>query len=110
MKHFAACIKSAPPLQSGIGGVYLLTPLCAPPSQVYIGMTVAGFARRWQEHLDDLRLGRHVNDQLRALWRQYGDLHAVPLWVGPKAQARPMEIFWMQELRRRGYRLANEAG
>lgn len=104
MKLLTACIKAAPLLPSQCGGVYLL----ACPSCVYAGMTVAGFGRRWQEHLDDLRRGHHVNDVLRAAWKAHGDLHATALWIGPKVQTRPMEIFWMQELRRRGYRLANE--
>lgn len=109
MKHFAACIKSAPPLASGLGGVYLLMPLVRVVPVVYVGQTVAGFDRRWAEHLDDLRLGRHVNDGLRSAWRLYGDLHATVLWIGPKAQARPMEVWYMQQLRARGYVLANEA-
>jgi hypothetical protein len=110
MKHLAACIKAAPPLPRQCGGVYVLAPLCRPCAVLYVGMTAAGFDRRWQEHADDLRLGRHVNDALRALWRQYGDLHAAVLWVGPKAQARAMEVWYMGELRRRGWRLANEVG
>jgi hypothetical protein len=106
MKLLTECIACAPPLPSKAGGVYLL----AWPGGVYCGMTVAGFARRWQEHMDDLRLGRHVNDGLRAAWRQHGDLHAAVLWIGAKAEALPMERWYMTELRRRGYRLANEVG
>ena len=104
MKHLAACIKSAPVLPRQCGGVYLL----AWPGGCYIGETVAGFDRRWQEHLDDLRRGYHVNDALRAAWRQFGDLHATVLWIGPKAQAVPMERWYMQQLAARGWRLANE--
>lgn len=108
MKHLAACIKAAPPLPARCGGVYLLAPLCRPAPAVYIGMTTTTFARRWQEHADDLRRGYHVNDVLRGLWRAYGDLHATALWVGPRAATRDMERWYMTELRRRGYVLANE--
>lgn len=104
MRHFAACIACAPPLPRAAGGVYLL----AWPGGCYVGMTVAGFGRRWQEHADDLRRGYHANDALRLAWRQYGDLTATALWIGPKATTRDMERWYMAELRRRGYRLANE--
>jgi hypothetical protein len=110
VRHFAECIAAAPELPYKGGGVYLLAPLARPVPAVYVGQTVAGFGRRWQEHLDDLRLGRHVNDQLRAFWRRYGDMHATVLWIGHKSQARPMELWWMRTLRARGYRLANEVG
>ena len=106
MKHFAACINAAPPLPRQCGGVYLLMW----PGGVYCGQTVQGFATRWEEHLSDLRRGYHVNDALRAAWRAYGDLHATVLWIGAKAQARPMEVWYMQQLRARGYVLANEVG
>lgn len=105
MKHFTACIKAAPPLGPGLGGVYLLA---APGGLCYVGQTVAGFDRRWQEHLDDLRRGYHVNDALRAAWKAHGDLHATALWIGPKSQAVTMERWYMSELRRRGFVLANE--
>lgn len=106
MKLLTACIKAAPPLAPGLGGVYLL----AAPGLVYCGQTVAGFGRRWQEHADDLRRGYHVNDALRAAFKAHGDLHATVVWIGPKAQTRAMERWWMTELRRRGFRLANEVG
>lgn len=108
MKLFAACIKAAPVIGYQLGGVYLLTPPVAPPPLVYVGETSRTFAARWQEHLDALRQGFHANDGLRRMWREYGDLHATVLWIGPRAQVRAMERWWMQELRRRGYRLANE--
>jgi hypothetical protein len=111
VKHFAACIKSAPRIGGGLGGVYLLVPLVRGVPLVYCGQTTrATFAVRWQEHLDGLRLGYHVNDGLRSLWRAYGDLHACVVWVGPRAATVAMERWYFSELRRRGFVLANEVG
>lgn len=105
VKHFAACIKVAPPLPPACGGIYILA---APGGVVYVGQTVRPFAVRWQEHADDLRLGRHVNDALRRAWRAHGDLAAQAIYLCAKEHTVAWERWWMVELRRRGYVLANE--
>lgn len=109
MKLLTAYIKAAPTIPAGMGGCYLLLPP-VPSRLVYVGQTArATFAIRWQEHADALRHGYHVNDALRGLWREHGDLLAVPLGVWPREHLTAWERYWFDEMRRRGYRLANEA-
>jgi group I intron endonuclease len=50
-------------------GVYQIR--CTPTGKVYIGSTNC-FARRWDEHREDLVKGRHTNYKLQRAWDKYG--------------------------------------
>lgn len=106
MKHLSACIKHAPRIPPGFGGVYAW---CWPGGGVYVGQTArSDFATRWREHLDGLRLGYHHNDGMRAAWKAYGDAAPIVLGVYPRRHLTAWERWWMTELRRRGWRVSNE--
>ena len=52
-------------------GIYCIRNLIT--GEFYIGSTVRNLARRWDEHRQDLRAGRHHSYRLQAAWRFYGE-------------------------------------
>lgn len=50
-------------------GVYLLK---TPAGKCYVGMTCISFAKRWNEHLKELKSGRHKNPGLKNVYAKYG--------------------------------------
>lgn len=51
------------------GGIYSIT--CTANGKVYIGSTV-GFKRRWYEHRNDLKRGKHCSPYLQNAYNKYG--------------------------------------
>lgn len=86
----------------GWGLVYLL----AWPGGTYIGQTRQPLAKRWAQHLDDLRKGRHPNDALRGAWARYGaaGIAGTILEVVPLTRLDERERYWIEQ-----YGSANEA-
>lgn len=53
-----------------VSGVYSIT--CTPTKEEYIGRA-SSIARRWREHIQQLRVGRHINQRLQTKWKEHGE-------------------------------------
>lgn len=94
-------------VKPGQGAIYLLVF----PSGCYVGLTRQQLAGRWLEgHLTDLAKRRHPNDGLRAAYAQYGaaGISGTVLGLYAIQYLEAWERYWINELRRRGYKLTNE--
>jgi len=52
-------------------GVYVI--ICVPTGKRYVGSAARSFKDRWDQHLHDLRAGRHHSDYLQKAWDKYGE-------------------------------------
>ena len=52
-------------------GVYVI--ICIPTQKRYVGSAARSFKDRWDQHLSDLRAGRHHSNYLQKAWDKYGE-------------------------------------
>ena len=51
-------------------GLYVIT--CLRTHATYVGSTTRNFYQRWGQHINDLTLGKHINQRLQHDWTTYG--------------------------------------
>lgn len=86
---------------AGYGAIYLI----AWPCGTYVGQTRQQITRRWAQHAEDLRRGRHVNDAMLAAWQADPlSLYATILEVCRVERLDERERWWIER-----YGSANEA-
>lgn len=88
------------PQPAGYGAIYLI----AWRRGTYVGQTRQHVTKRWAQHAEDLRRGRHVNDAMLAAWQaDPRSLYATILEVCRVERLDERERWWIER-----YGSANE--
>lgn len=89
------------------GGIYAIV---GPKGRLYIGQAQS-FKRRWVEHRNALRRGRHHSVALQRAWDKYGEqaFAFAPMFIVPPGSRHDIEQSWFDALGRRLYNSALNA-
>jgi group I intron endonuclease len=82
------------------GSVYALVFHTDNGDNFYIGSTICKFQKRLNDHLNDLRHGRHSNYLLQNLWNKYGEfeIRILEEWQDiPEKELRLLEQHWIDK-------------